>query len=115
VRITSFTKPILIRFVLCFRRIRGIEPTHYGYTTASTSADKEQDRTITKVVEYQVQLLPIPKMPNTQHGLQDRDALPTDWQSIGPYGVLTCCESKAHRKPSKAINYKPKKQRLEVE
>jgi hypothetical protein len=94
-----FTKPILISFISWVRRMRGLGSTHYSCTTASGYVKKENDWTITKVVECHIQLLPVSKIPTAQNGVQDGNDAPADWQSIGPYGVKTCCESNARRKP----------------
>jgi hypothetical protein len=104
-----FANPILMRFTSWLRRVCGIGTTHNGWITMSAptqNAEKEKDRTITRVVDYHVQLLPVSKISNSQTTLQDRDAMVLEkpWQSIGPYEVKTHCESNARRPPGRPIS-----------
>jgi hypothetical protein len=104
-----FANPILMRFTAWLRRVCGIGTTHHGWATMSApteNTEKEKDRTITRVVDYHVQLLPVSKISNSQATLQDRDAmiLEKPWQSIGPYEVKAHCESNARRAPARPIS-----------
>jgi hypothetical protein len=91
------TKPIVVCITRWFQRLRGLDTNHQGWTTdGSDPVVKEKNRcTITRVDDYHVQLLPISKRNSAREGeIMDVEK---PWQSVGPYGVKTFCESNATR------------------
>jgi hypothetical protein len=93
------TKPVLVCVTRWLQRLRGIDAKHQGWTTnRSEPAVKEKDRTITRVDDYHVQLLPISRRNSARAGeIMDVEK---PWQSVGPYGVKTFCESNTTREMS---------------
>jgi hypothetical protein len=92
------TKPVVISITRWIQRLRGLETKHQGWTTGSQSketAGKEKDRTITRVDDYHVQLLPLSKPATTQNSLQDREVMDVEkpWQCVGPYRANAYCEA----------------------
>jgi hypothetical protein len=96
------TKPVVISITRWLQRLRGIDTKHQGWTTGSQSTKivgKEKDRTIMRVDDYHVQLLPMSKNATTQTSSQDREVMNVEkpWQSVGPYGANAYCESNMPR------------------
>ncbi|CAO2654451.1 Nn.00g111840.m01.CDS01 [Neocucurbitaria sp. VM-36] len=93
------TKPIVIHFTRRIQRLRGLNTEHQGWTTVSTSqksTSKEKDRTILRVDDYHIQLLPIALTIGTQSTSRlQREAMVVDrpWESVGPYETTAYCNS----------------------
>ncbi|KAF1848261.1 uncharacterized protein K460DRAFT_414844 [Cucurbitaria berberidis CBS 394.84] len=93
------TKPVATRLTRWIQRLRGSNTEHQGWTTVSTSQksiSKETDRTILRIDDYHIQLLPIALSTSTQSGSRlEREAMVIEkpWQSMGPYETTTYCES----------------------
>jgi hypothetical protein len=93
------TKPIIVCATRWLQCLCGVDTKHQDWTTTgSEPVVKEKDRTITRVDDYHVQLLPISKRNSAREGKTMDVEKP--WQSVGPYGVKTFCESNATREMS---------------
>jgi hypothetical protein len=98
------TKPLAIHFATWLRKIRGLNANHQGWTTISASAKKAEqnkDLKITRVVDYNIQMLPIAKITNVQPNPQNQGLMVVErpWQSIGPYDTTAYCESVVSQAP----------------
>lgn len=86
------TKPVVIRFTKWIQRLRGLNTEHQGWTTVSNSTrstGKEKDRTITRIDDYHIQLLPISTTSMPKFNAENGEVLAVGkpWQSVGPYGA----------------------------
>ncbi|KAH7363746.1 hypothetical protein BKA66DRAFT_573437 [Pyrenochaeta sp. MPI-SDFR-AT-0127] len=95
------TKPIVIQFTKWIQNLRGLDTAHQGWTTVTDSQKsnvKNKDRTITRIDEYHIQLLPIALSHETQSRL-DRETMVVErpWQSVGHYETTAHCESHRSR------------------
>jgi hypothetical protein len=73
------TKPIVVRITRWVQRIRGFNTEHQGWTTNETqqkTADKEKDRTILRVDDFHVQLLPASQSPHSQSSASQSSGSP---------------------------------------
>jgi hypothetical protein len=63
------TKPIVVRITRWIQRLRGLDTEHQGWTSNGTNqadAEKEKDRTILRVDDFHVQLLPAAESSHSQ-------------------------------------------------
>ncbi|KAF2012234.1 hypothetical protein BU24DRAFT_272779 [Aaosphaeria arxii CBS 175.79] len=93
-------KPLVVRATRWLQRLRGLDTRHQGWTTASGSSGSgaipskvERDRSIRRVDDYDVQLLPVSPTSESTSVLSGKDT----WQGIAvdPRDVQRPC--KAHR------------------
>jgi hypothetical protein len=84
------TKPIVVRITRWVQRICGFNTEHQGWTTNETqqkTADKEKDKTILRVDDFHVQLLPASQSTHSRSSAsQSSGSPPLDGRNaITPY------------------------------